>query len=400
MIKPKSFQTISVLLGLSLLLYLACKQPATDNTENKINKKPLKVIINEAEIMPYDSFSYPQFDIIASYLSGVVPCDSISSMKEEFQSAGWKQFSKRFTAQWNNFHNRELSEVIDWTEENIEYKDSIFYPFSGPDFNYLNSFFPDAKFSLMIALEPVGSIPDVSKIDDSKRMALLEAMEKSLYFNLKCSFFRTFSMEDELSSDLLDGTIPLILLFLKSHGYEILNIYPIAISESGILHADTTENMFAHETDKDFDNAAAFIYMNPSDSSIRELVYMSLDISNKGITTDNLEPFLTNYISGNTVFLKAASYLCHKPPFNKIRDLMLNHAAQIISDPSGIHYDDYDESWDLSVHGQYVGPISLFGTRIQDNLKAETKRLGNKNLPFRFGYHYTHWCLVDAQKRR
>jgi hypothetical protein len=396
MIKAKPFLMISAVFGLSLFLCLACK-PST--SENVTEKKPLKIVEEVPEIMPYDSFSYPEFDVIASYLSGITPSDSVLSARPEFRSAGWKQFSKRFTAQWNNFKTGELNTVFDWTQENISYTDSIFYPFSGPDFNYLNSFFPDAKFSLMIALEPVGSIPDLSKMDDTKRLALLEAMEKSLYFNLKCSFFRTFSMEDELSSEVLDGTIPLILLFLKSHGYEIVNIYPVEINENGILRADTADNMFARKTDKSFENAAAFVYRNPADSSLRELVYMSLDLSDKGIEADNLAPFLTNYISGNTVFLKAASYLCHKPPFSKIRDLMLKNATQIISDPSGINFDDYDESWDLSVHGQYVGPIRLFGSRVQDNLKAETKRLGNKNLPFRFGYHYTHWCLIDAKKK-
>jgi len=400
MIKAKFFLTISTIIGLSLLFCLACKQPTSDkNTDKSIEKKPLKIEENRQGIMPYDSFSYPEFDMIASYLAGITPKDSALSSKPEFQSAGWKQFSKRFTAQWNNFETGELNTVFDWTQENISYSDSIFYPFSGPDFNYLNSFFPDAKFSLMIALESVGNIPNLAIMNDAKRLALLEAMEKSLYFNLKCSFFRTFSMEDELSSQLLDGTIPLILLFLKSHGYEILNIYPVAISENGILNADTADNMFARKTDKHFDNAAAFIYRNPADSSIRELVYMSLDLSDKGIKTDKLEPFLTHYISRNTVFLKAASYLPHKPPFSKIRDLMLENAQQIISDPSGIHFDDYDDNWDLQVHGQYIGPIRLFETRVQDNLKAETKRLGNKNLPFRFGYHYTHWCLIDAKKK-
>ena len=374
----------------------ACKQAASENTTNK---KPLKIVQEVSEIMTYDSFSYPEFDVIATYLSGIAPTDSLAAERLEFQSAGWKQFSKRFTAQWNNFKTEELGKVFDWTQENIEYKDSIFYPFSGPDFNYLNSFFPDTKFSLMIALEAVGSIPDLSKMDDSTRLALLEAMEKSLYFNLKCSFFRTYSMKDELSAELLDGTIPLILLFLKSHGYEIVNIYPVAINDDGILQADTTGNMFAHKTHKNFDNAAAFIYRNPADSSIKELYYMSLDLSDKGIEAGNLAPFLEHYISGNTVFLKAASYLCHKPPFSKIRDLMLEHAAQIISDPSGIPYDDYDEGWDLTVHGQYVGPIRLFSSRTQDNLKAHTRREGNENLPFRFGYHYTNWCLIDAKAK-
>jgi hypothetical protein len=395
MIERKTFMRWTIAILICMTICGACKQAAPENTSEK---KPLKIVEEVPEIMPYDSFSYPEFDVIASYLSGISPTDSILSARPEFQSAGWKQFSKRFITQWKNFEEGELNTVIDWTQENIDYTDSIFYPFSGPDFNYLNSFFPDAKFSLMIALESVGSIPDLAEMHDTTRLALLEAMEKSLYFNLKCSFFRTFSMEDELSSEVLDGTIPLILLFLKSHGYEIVNIYPVAINENGILHADTADNMFARKTDKRFDNAAAFIYRNPADSSLRELVYMSLDLSDKGIKTDNLEPFLTNYISGNTVFLKAASYLPHKPPFSKIKDLMLDNARQIISDPSGIHYDDYDESWDLTIHGQYIGPIRLFETRVQDNLKAETKRLGNKNLPFRFGYHYTHWCLIDAKK--
>lgn len=391
-------ELVGIFTILSVLFSWSCKTPKEDET--KTVTKQLEIVENEVpSIMPYDTFSYTEFDHIASYLSGIKPADSVVAARPEFQNYAWKEFSKRFTKQWINYETNELKLINQWTNEHIEYNDSIFYPFSGPDFNYLNSFFPDAKFNMMIALESLGSVPNIQNMPNTQRINLLNEMEKSLYFNLECSFFRTFSMEDELNTDVLDGTIPLILLFIKSHGYEMVNIYPVSINDKGYLSADTSGMMYAHTTQKYFDNAASFIYRNPTDSSLHELIYMSLDLSNDGIDDNNLSAFLAHYINGNTVFLKAASYLCHKAPFTTIRDLMLDNADQIISDPSGIHFDDYDDNWDIAVHGQYIGPIKLFDTRMQESLKTYCEEAGNANLPFRFGYHYTHWSLIDAKRK-
>jgi hypothetical protein len=387
---------VIVLGGLCLTLS-SCKEKAKPVTTTETEQED--VIITFEETCPYDTFSYPEFDVVASYLAGVLPEDSAMKSRSEFTTSVWKNFSNQFRPRWESYDKNDLGVVKDWAETNLTYTDSLIYPFSGPDFNYLNALFPDTKYALMIALEGVGSAPDIQAMSTDSCAAMLTEMEKSLYFNLKCSFFRTFSMEDELSSNLLDGTMPLILMFMKSHGYELVNVYPVWITEEGTLAADTTGEMFAHTLHKNFTNAASFIYRTPEDSSLRELVYMSLDLSDKGIEENDLALFMENQTSGNTVFMKAASYLCHRPKFHVIRDIILENASQIVADPSGIHYDHYTDDWDLTVHGQYIGPINLFGERVQDNLITHCKEAGNANLPFRFGYHYTHWCMIDAHRK-
>jgi hypothetical protein len=379
-----------------MLVFSSCNR--TEKSDTKIVVNTLTEVVDES-VMPYDTFSFSKYDLTASYLSGVMPEDSMSAGISAFTTSYWKSFSKRFIKQWAAYDSVNLNKIRQWTSENILYTDTVFYPFSGPDFNYLNVFFPDVSYSVMIGLEGVGSVPDYEAMIDDSAKVMLNEVDRSLFFNLKCSFFRTFSMEDELSSNLLDGTIPLILLFLKSHDYEIVNLYPVWINDKGILESDTTGQMYSHNINKDFDYAASFIYRKPGDTVLRELVYMSLDLSDKGIIAGNSEKFLKTYISGNTVFMKAASYLCHRPRFSDVRDIILNNASQIISDPSGINFDDYNSDWDLSVYGTYVGPIALFETRVQDNLITYCKEHNNPNLPFRFGYHPTHWCLIDAHRK-
>ncbi len=350
------------------------------------------------DVEPYDTFAYPEFDAVASYLAGVLPEDSVLAMRSEFNTEVWQDFSRQFCPKWESFENENLSVITEWSSSHLTYTDSLFYPFSGPDFNYFNSFFPEAKHSVLLALEDVGVPPNISEMSELTCQKLLQEVEHSLYYNLKCSFFRTYSMRDELSTELLNGAMPLILLFIKSHGYEVLNVYPVWLNNDVIV-ADTLGEMYARTTEKSFESAAAFIYRKPSDTVVRELVYMSLDISDVGIANDSLIDFLTNQINQKTVFMKAASYLCHFDEFLVIKDLILQNAQQVITDPSGMPYNCFDENWDVAVHGQYIGPIRLFYSRMQSELVQDCKMNGNENLPFRFGYHGTHWCLINATRK-
>lgn len=172
---------------LSVLFSWSCKTPKENET--KTETKQLEIVENEVpSIMPYDTFSYTEFDHIASYLSGIKPADSVVAARPEFQNYAWKEFSKRFTKQWINYETNELKLINQWTNEHIEYNDSIFYPFSGPDFNYLNSFFPDAKFNMMIALESLGSVPNIQNMPNTQRINLLNEMEKAYISILNAVF--------------------------------------------------------------------------------------------------------------------------------------------------------------------------------------------------------------------
>lgn len=384
-----------LILGISLVvIVLSCKNPTSTNKNQ--DTTPIDTIVEV--VMPYDTFSYSAYDEIACFLAGVEYKDTSILLSSQFASKEWIKYSKDFSANWNKFDSTVLREVRVWSNENLTHTDSMFYPFSGPDFNYLDAMFPNTRYSVLIGLEKTGSIPDIASYCEDSTKSFLLQLQNSLYYNLEFSFFRTKGMAKELNSELLDGTIPLIMLFIKRHNFEILNIYPVEINKQGILYADTIQ-IYAKDYKKDFKNGVAFIYKNNSDTLTRQLVYLSKDISNGALDTIIFDSFCTNYITGHTCFLKAASYLCHIPEFTIIRDQLLEKSAQIVTDPSGMPYRHFDNTWDVNLHGNYVEPIKLFHGRMQPDLRDTCINRNCKNLPFRFGYHYTQWCLIDAHKK-
>ena len=73
------------------------------------------------------------------------------------------------------------------------------YPFSGPDFLYANLFFPTVKNYVLIALEPLGTLHNVTTEEREYSEHYLQQLQKSLYFSTHDGFFRTKSMEKELN---------------------------------------------------------------------------------------------------------------------------------------------------------------------------------------------------------
>jgi len=52
----------------------------------------------------------------------------------------------------------------------------MFYMFGGPDFLYANAFFSNATTYVLSGLEPVGQIPDISKL---QRGSVVQALRTS-----------------------------------------------------------------------------------------------------------------------------------------------------------------------------------------------------------------------------
>ena len=67
----------------------------------------------------------------------------------------------------------------------------MFYMFSGPDFLYADAFYPRAVTYVLSALEPVGSVPDLTRLPRGGVGAALYNVERSMGSILSFSFFIT-----------------------------------------------------------------------------------------------------------------------------------------------------------------------------------------------------------------
>ena len=104
--------------------------------------------------------------------------------------------------------------------------------FSGPDFIYANAFYPKAKTYVLSGLEQVGAVPDITTL----RGALapdLSALRNSLRWLLQHSYFITSQMGSDLHRGRINGTLPVLYVFLARSGHTIREVTPVRLDENG-----------------------------------------------------------------------------------------------------------------------------------------------------------------------
>lgn len=376
-----------------IFFYISCTNNAGNNNYNASNIKKSEDSIR----FPLDTFSYNNFNNISLLLAGKTPQDS-TFLVDIRNKKSFKNYSEFISDKWLNHKNTTIKEINNWVEKYFDYKDTVFYPFSGPDFNYLNSFFPQARFSVLIGLEKCGNIPFDDSISISNSDTIFNSLYKSIKTNMEYSFFRTKGMRKDLNS-YLEGTIPIIMMFMSLYEYEIININPVIINDKGNFDYADKKNIYAYTTNKSFDPYYEIVYRSKNDTIYRYLYYLSMDLSDNEIDETKIEKVIKNYFKTETCFLKAASYLMAGNNFNKIKRLILENFDYIITGPSGIQYKDFDEKWDLKLFGNYIGPIKLFSAYPQNDLKKAYKNNKGEPINFKFDYHPTYHSFILAVKK-
>ena len=109
-----------------------------------------------------------------------------------------------------------------------------------------------------------------------------------------------------------------------------------------------------------------------------------------------------NSLGPTNSLLKAASYLLHQNGFNIARNYLLGVSASILQDDSGIPLRNFTpEKWTLRFFGTYTGPINLFKSFYQPDLRQYYATSSPKPLTFGFGYQYNRQdaTLIFAVRR-
>jgi hypothetical protein len=289
----------------------------------------------------------------ARFLAGL-PVSGNSPLAPLTQDPAWKQHANYFGSAWNKLELRQLSKIRDWSGGALRGRGSnVFYMFSGPDFLYANAFFPEARNYVLCGIEPVGNVPDVTKL--SLGPALYQ-IEGSLNSVLNYSFFQTKQMRQDFSSSQLNGTIPALLVFLARCGKTVENVSPAQ----------------PHGVRIDFNGGT--------------LYYFSVDLSNGSAEHSGLLSFCRSLGRGDGL-LKSASYLPPEEGFSTIRNFLLSQCDLIVQDDTGIPYRDFNPGqWQVRLYGNYQPPIDIFKQFFQPDLADAYAHSSPAKLPFGIGY--------------
>jgi len=278
------------------------------------------------------------------------------------------------------FAKNEMTDVNEKTE-------TLFYPFSGPDFMFADAFFPNAKKIIMFGLEPVGEIPRIDSMDEAQLHKFYTAIRIAIDSLKPLGYFMTFEMGRDFNREAnLSGIVPTIALFMVRRNYRVLNARRVTVNKAGEL-VDSLPGLPDYDNVKDdYISGGLIEYMRDGDTEPRQVIYFSHNASNESLQrTPEFVEFLKKQ-DFDATFLKAASYLCSW--MSTVRDIILTTSEYVLQDDSGIPLRYFKkEAWDLKYYGSYVRTLKALKAYFQKDLK-EVYETDTTVKPLEFGLGY------------
>jgi hypothetical protein len=337
-----------------------------------------------AALIPVRAADSATADDTAKFLAGMMP-SADSPLAPLTKDPAWQRHAKFFDTAFAQLEQRQLSKIHAWSEANLAApRPTMFYMFSGPDFLYANAFYSKASTYVLSALEPPGSVPDLARLPRGGVGAALYSVERSLGSVLSFSFFITKQMKTDLHAGQINGTLPVLYVFLARSGKTIKSVTPVALDDKGAAY-------FASENPGPNAVRGARIIFAGGDGVEKTLYYFSTDLSNSGVKTSGFLKFCSTLAPGNSL-IKSASYLLHSGNFTTVRDYILANSSTIIQDDSGVPLHYYSpKKWRFFPFGRYNGPIAEFPGRYQESYTELFRRAQ----PMDFGIGY-RWRTNDS----
>ncbi|HEY7246947.1 MAG TPA: hypothetical protein VH678_23990 [Xanthobacteraceae bacterium] len=312
----------------------------------------------------------------ARFLAGM-PVAPESPLAPLTKDGSWQQHARSFDGAFGRLEQGQLARIRAWSEKNITAPPpTVFYMFSGPDFLYVNAFYPNAKTYVLAGLEPVGTVPDLTTLRGSLS-ANLYHMHGSISSLLSHTFFITHKMRSDLNVGRVNGTLPILYVFLARSGKTVREVSLVRIDEQGAVQPDAGGARGSAAR-------GVKIVFTGSDDEPRTLYYFSTNLADDGVKSSKFLQFLETLAPGDGL-VKSASYLLHSGGFTKVRDFLVANCSAMVQDDSGVPLRYYDpKKWDFHPFGRYLGPIGVFPGRYQANYAV----LFRNSRPIDFGIGY------------
>jgi hypothetical protein len=200
-------------------------------------------------------------------------------------------------------------------------------------------------------------------------------------------------MKVDLQRQELNGTLPIIFVFLARADKSIKEVTFVALDKGGALHESAPGRGGIP--------GVRVAYVDNATGRPQTLFYFTTDISDGGIAANpGFMKFCEQHGVGAS-FLKSSSYLMFENGFGRVRDFLLSHSKMIVQDDSGIPIAYFaPDKWNLRLFGTYVGPIELFKQHYQPKLAELFEQSKPPEFGVGFGYQwdYRKSNLVVAER--
>ncbi len=330
---------------------------------------------------------------IARFISGLQPSPS-SPLTKLTERSYWKRHASSFDRAWGKVEAQKLIETRAWARQHLKGAPStLLYMFSGPDFLYADTFYPNATTYVLSALEPVGKIPNIQKMSTGSISSGLQNLRASMNTLLSFSFFKTADMKEDLKAG-FKGTIPVLFAFLTRTGKSIKDVSFHVLQKDGHIVS------VSHFKKRKRPNVVKIDFTDKTGVE-KTLYYFSTDLANYSVKRTGFLKFCEK-LGASASLVKSASYLMHMNSFSTIRDFILKQSTVHVQDDSGIPVRHFDNKvWALSPFGRYKGPIPLFKQHYQKQMARLFKTGNAQKVKFGIGYRWrVHETNILLAKKR
>ena len=308
------------------------------------------------------------------------------------EDVSWKDFADLSGKDWAKLDSVVLQPMRAWAADELgkagEYSSVLLCPFGGPDFAPTCALFPGAAKTVLMGLEPVGSLPDFSRASADWRREFFADLEILVSDYFKHGYFITMHMNDVYSRGKVDGALPVIGFFLKREKCSIVDVRRLSPDDGGGFK-ETPYERLAKRPHRPY--GVRIEYLKPGDTVARSVYYFSCDVENKAFRKDAPLFRFFDGLGPVTTFIKAGSYLLHWNSFSTLRDLILEKSLLILQDDTAVPYRFFKSGgWEVRLFGRYATPVKDFTNVEQEDLREAYEEPGRnvEPLPFHFGYRW------------
>ena len=369
---------------ITLFIIISCNNIESDETYKVPDTVELDFdidTISDTVIPSGIKFKDSNVNDISKVLAGV-NIDSSSIYYNYTREGKWNSYAENLNTLWSKWNGSRSLKIKKWRDKEIPNHsnwNSGIYPFSGPDFLYFHTFFPNLDTYYMFGLESLGEVPDLQSMTSDSLNAYYMGMVDATEDLLKLTYFRTNWMKRELEKN---GVIPIVLYFLARTDNFVVSVNKYNLNAEGEL---------VQYKSIEAPSVAHIQFFDRNTKTTKNIYYLSADLINNGIKK---HPELLNYFKRIPIgisYLKAASYLCHHEWMSEIRSIILKKSNAVLEEDTGIPYRFFPKDlWKIKLYGVYVNPVPLFTDKryVQPELKKDFNDTNMVSLlPFRLGYH-------------
>lgn len=319
---------------------------------------------------------------VARFLAGM-PVPENSPLAPLMRDPAWQAHAAFFEEQFSKANLRQLQKLHGWQStylpESLQPKPVVFYMFSGPDFLYVDQFFPTAAVYVLCGKEALGPPPDPLRI--ANLSGALGNLENAMKSSLNTTYFITKDMKVDLHEQNLNGVLPILYAFIARANKSITNVTFGSLNGGGGFQEGTRGGS----------PGVRIRYTDNQSGNAQTLYYFMTDISDGGIKASPGFLKFCQHLGAGVSLLKSSSYLMFENGFATIRNFILDHSNVIVQDDSGIPLANFDPNkWTLHFFGVYLGPIELFKQHYQPRLRELYQQANPPPLDFGFGYRWNY----------